>query len=80
MSANLHNKVTKGETLLECKLACISRILAAAAKIMKEMHERREIEGRASGKRQCDHNLQMSALAFAEEFAQANKLCIISFK
>ncbi|KAF2257558.1 TBPIP-domain-containing protein [Lojkania enalia] len=42
VSANLHNKVTK----------------AAAAKILKDLHERSEIEGRPAGKQIVYHALQ----------------------
>ncbi|KAF2803875.1 TBPIP-domain-containing protein [Mytilinidion resinicola] len=42
VSANLHNKVTK----------------AAAAKILKDLHEKKEIEGRASGKQIVYHCVQ----------------------
>ncbi|KAK4979647.1 hypothetical protein LTR66_010396 [Elasticomyces elasticus] len=42
ISANLKNRVTK----------------AAAAKLLKDMHERKEIEGRASGKQIVYHALQ----------------------
>lgn len=42
ISANLHNKVTK----------------AAAAKILKDLHERKEIEGRAAGKQIVYHPIQ----------------------
>jgi len=42
VSANLHNKVTK----------------AYASKVLKEMHERKEIEGRAAGKQLVYHVLQ----------------------
>ncbi|KAF2176364.1 homologous-pairing protein-like protein 2 [Zopfia rhizophila CBS 207.26] len=42
ISANLHNKVTK----------------AAAAKILKDLHERKEIEGRAAGKQIVYHTVQ----------------------
>ncbi|KAF1977170.1 TBPIP-domain-containing protein [Bimuria novae-zelandiae CBS 107.79] len=42
VSANLHNKVTK----------------AAAAKILKDLHERNEIEGRAAGKQIVYHAIQ----------------------
>ncbi|KAG2421664.1 hypothetical protein HFD88_005640 [Aspergillus terreus] len=42
ISANLHNKVTKG----------------AAAKVLKELHQRKEIEARVSGKQTVYHALQ----------------------
>ncbi|KAF2868885.1 Tat binding protein 1-interacting protein-domain-containing protein [Massariosphaeria phaeospora] len=42
ISANLHNKVTK----------------AAAAKILKDLHERNEVEGRPAGKQIVYHALQ----------------------
>ncbi|KAF2499948.1 TBPIP-domain-containing protein [Lophium mytilinum] len=42
ISANLHNKVTK----------------AAAAKILKDLHEKKDIEGRASGKQIVYHCIQ----------------------
>ncbi|KAL1602752.1 hypothetical protein SLS60_006173 [Paraconiothyrium brasiliense] len=42
ISNNLHNKVTK----------------AAAAKVLKELHERNEIEGRAAGKQIVYHAIQ----------------------
>ncbi|KAF2685760.1 TBPIP-domain-containing protein [Lentithecium fluviatile CBS 122367] len=42
VSANLHNKVTK----------------AAAAKILKDLHERNEVEGRAAGKQIVYHAIQ----------------------
>ncbi|KAF2144572.1 uncharacterized protein K452DRAFT_296003 [Aplosporella prunicola CBS 121167] len=45
VSANLHNRVSK----------------AAAAKLLKELHERKEIEGRASGKQIVYHAIQNSA-------------------
>jgi 26S proteasome regulatory subunit, ATPase 3, interacting protein len=43
ISANLKNRVTK----------------AAAAKLLKDMHERNEIAGRASGKQMVYHTLQV---------------------
>ncbi|KAF2084583.1 homologous-pairing protein-like protein 2 [Saccharata proteae CBS 121410] len=42
ISANLHNKVSK----------------AAAAKLLKEMHDRKEIEGRSAGKQSVYHVIQ----------------------
>ncbi|KAF2201885.1 Tat binding protein 1-interacting [Delitschia confertaspora ATCC 74209] len=51
ISANLHNKVTK----------------AAAAKILKDLHERREIEGRAAGKQIVYHALQDPTDGFTAE-------------
>ncbi|KAF2466813.1 Tat binding protein 1-interacting [Lindgomyces ingoldianus] len=51
ISANLHNKVTK----------------AAAAKILKDLHERNEIEGRAAGKQIVYHALQNADDAIAPE-------------
>ncbi|KAF2758180.1 homologous-pairing protein-like protein 2 [Pseudovirgaria hyperparasitica] len=42
ISANLHNKVTK----------------AATAKLLKDLHERKEIEGRAAGKQIVYHSVQ----------------------
>ncbi|CAE7209566.1 hypothetical protein P3342_011899 [Pyrenophora teres f. teres] len=47
VSANLHNKVTK----------------AAAAKILKDLHEQKLIEGRAAGKQIVYHALQNAAEA-----------------
>ncbi|KAF1946734.1 Tat binding protein 1-interacting [Clathrospora elynae] len=47
VSANLHNKVTK----------------AAAAKILKDLHEQKQIEGRAAGKQIVYHALQNAAEA-----------------
>lgn len=44
ISSNLKNRVTK----------------AAAAKLLKDLHERGEIEGRAAGKQQVYHALQVS--------------------
>lgn len=43
ISANLKNRVTK----------------AAAAKLLKDMHERNEIEGRAAGKQLVYHPIQV---------------------
>lgn len=43
ISSNLHNAVTK----------------TAAAKLLKDMHERQEIEGRASGKQIVYHVIQV---------------------
>jgi 26S proteasome regulatory subunit (ATPase 3-interacting protein) len=47
ISSNLHNTVTK----------------TAAAKLLKDMHERQEIEGRASGKQIVYHVIQVPAIA-----------------
>ncbi|KAK5129775.1 hypothetical protein LTR08_002841 [Meristemomyces frigidus] len=47
ISTNLKNRVTK----------------AAAAKLLKDMHERKEIEGRAAGKQIVYHSIQVSVLA-----------------
>ncbi|KAJ9658922.1 hypothetical protein H2201_007572 [Coniosporium apollinis] len=55
ISASLHNKVTK----------------TAAAKILKEMHERKEIEGRAAGKQIVYHVIQNSEDAATPEDLQA---------
>lgn len=46
ISANLKNRVTK----------------AAAAKLLKDMHERKEIEGRAAGKQIVYHAIQVRPL------------------
>ncbi|OCK87289.1 Tat binding protein 1-interacting [Cenococcum geophilum 1.58] len=55
ISANLHNKVTK----------------AAAAKILKDLHERKEIEGRAAGKQIVYHAIQdPSSTASPEQLAE----------
>ena len=47
ISSNLKNRVTK----------------AAAAKLLKDMHERNEIEGRAAGKQLVYHAIQVSDAA-----------------
>ena len=47
ISTNLKNRVTK----------------AAAAKLLKDLHERKEIEGRAAGKQIVYHSIQVSVLA-----------------
>ena len=44
ISSNLKNRVSK----------------AAAAKLLKDMHERKEIEGRAAGKQLVYHAIQVS--------------------
>lgn len=46
ISTNLKNRVTK----------------AAAAKLLKDMHERNEIEGRAAGKQWVYHTIQVSCV------------------
>ncbi|KAF2665092.1 TBPIP-domain-containing protein [Microthyrium microscopicum] len=51
ISANLHNKVTK----------------AAAAKILKDLHDKAQIEGRASGKQLVYHALQDASAAPSTE-------------
>ncbi|KAL1800202.1 hypothetical protein ACET3X_000544 [Alternaria dauci] len=51
VSANLHNKVTK----------------ASAAKILKDLHEQKAIEGRAAGKQIVYHALQNVAEAYTTE-------------
>ncbi|KAI4634551.1 hypothetical protein J4E83_001870 [Alternaria metachromatica] len=51
VSANLHNKVTK----------------ASAAKILKDLHEQKAIEGRAAGKQIVYHALQNAAEACTTE-------------
>lgn len=45
ISSNLKNRVTK----------------AAAAKLLKDMHERKEIEGRAAGKQLVYHAIQVGS-------------------
>lgn len=52
ISANLKNRVTK----------------AAAAKLLKDMHERSEIEGKAAGKQIVYHAIQASLLMIAHLF------------
>ncbi|KAH7558044.1 hypothetical protein BM1_05316 [Bipolaris maydis] len=52
VSANLHNKVTKVKLTYE---------VAAAAKILKDLHEQKLIEGRTAGKQIVYHALQDAA-------------------
>lgn len=57
VSANLHNKVTKGafrETQRRCEMLLLMQVkltyeVAAAAKILKDLHEQKLIEGRTAG-------------------------------
>ena len=49
ISANLHNKVTKGNYTAVRMHKVLTEYVAVAIKILKELHERKEVEGRASG-------------------------------
>ncbi|KAF2096523.1 TBPIP-like protein [Rhizodiscina lignyota] len=64
ISANLHNKVTK----------------TGAAKILKEMHEKKEIEGRAAGKQIVYHVIQDPADAATPEHLAALDAAILSLQ
>lgn len=55
ISGNLHNRVTK----------------TLAQKLLKDMHERKEIEGRASGKQLVYHVIQVSSMRPALRVAAA---------
>ncbi|KAF1830564.1 Tat binding protein 1-interacting [Decorospora gaudefroyi] len=64
VSANLHNKVTK----------------AATAKILKDLHEQKLIEGRAAGKQIVYHALQNAAEAFTTEELAALDTTILNLR
>ncbi|CAG5148165.1 uncharacterized protein ALTATR162_LOCUS2160 [Alternaria atra] len=61
VSANLHNKVTK----------------ASAAKILRDLHEQRAIEGRAAGKQIVYHALQASSILNAVEACTTEQLAAL---
>ncbi|KAJ5510834.1 Tat binding protein 1-interacting [Penicillium expansum] len=64
VSANLHNKVTKTQ----------------AAKLLRDLHEKKQIEGRASGKQTVYHALQDPSDVTTPEVAAAVKLNIESLE
>ncbi|KAJ6132799.1 hypothetical protein N7471_008014 [Penicillium samsonianum] len=64
ISANLHNKVTKTQ----------------AAKVLRDLHEKKEIEGRVSGKQTVYHALQDPSDIATPEVAAALKLDIESLE
>ncbi|KNG47689.1 aaa-domain-containing protein [Stemphylium lycopersici] len=64
VSANLHNKVTK----------------AAAAKILKDLHEQKVIEGRAAGKQIVYHALQNAVEACTTEQLAALDTAILDYR
>ncbi|KAJ5520595.1 Chitin synthase activator (Chs3) [Penicillium fimorum] len=64
ISANLHNKVTKTQ----------------AAKVLRDLHEKKEIEGRVSGKQTVYHALQDPSDITTREVAAAIKVKIESLE
>ncbi|KAJ5780898.1 Chitin synthase activator (Chs3) [Penicillium paradoxum] len=64
VSANLHNKVTKTQ----------------AAKLLRDLHEKKEIEGRISGKQTVYHAIQDPSDSITPEIAAALKLDIERLK
>jgi len=60
VSSNLHNAVTKGQLYCTGYRYVITnwKKTATATKILKEMHESGQIEGRVSGKQIVYHTIQ----------------------
>jgi hypothetical protein len=61
VSANLHNKVSKSTSITKVLLDVTDRGAVHAARFLKEMHGRKEIEGKTSGQRSQQSPLIASA-------------------